>query len=112
MKKIEAIIRPSQFENLRTALYEFNIHGMTVSQVHGVGKQKGKKEVYRGTEVFVNLLPKIKLEIITHDECVEAVIELICEKARTGEYGDGKIFVYNIDDVVRIRTRERGHAGV
>jgi len=112
MKKIEAIVRQNQFVNIKEALYDMNIHGMTVSEVHGCGKQKGKKEVYRGAEVFVDLLRKMKIEIVCHDESVEDIIAVICENARTGQIGDGKIFVYPVEEVVRIRTGERGDAGV
>lgn len=108
MKKIEAIIRPGKLEEIKDALNKFNIHGLTISQVMGCGLQKGRKEFYRGTEVTLNLLPKIKIEIVTKDELLEEVIKLIIDEAKTGEVGDGKIFVYNVEDVVRIRTGERG----
>jgi len=112
MKKIEAIIRTNQFQAVKEALYAIDIHGMTVSEVHGCGKQKGKKEIYRGAEVFVDLLRKMKLEIVCHDENAENIINVICTAARTNSIGDGKIFVYNVEEVVRIRTGERGDAGV
>jgi len=112
MKKIEAIIRLNQFNNVKEALYSFNIHGMTVSEVYGCGKQKWKKETYRGIESYVDLLRKLKIEIVCHNESVEDIINIICENATTGDVGDGKIFVYNVEEVVRIRTRERGEKGV
>ncbi len=112
MKKIEAIIRSSQFNAVKEALYGFHIHGMTVYEVHGCGKQKGKKEIYRGAEVFVELLREMKIEVVCHDESVEDIIDIICKSARTGEIGDGKIFVYTIDESVRIRTGERGNISV
>ena len=108
MKKIEAIIRPGKLEEIKEALNKFNIHGLTISQVMGCGLQKGRKEYYRGTEVTLNLLPKIKIEIITKDQYVEEIVSLISGEAKTGEVGDGKIFIYEVADAVRIRTGERG----
>ncbi len=112
MKKIEAIIRPGKLEEIKEALNKFNIHGLTISQVMGCGLQKGRKEYYRGTEVTLNLLPKIKVEIITKDQHVEEIIRLISGEAKTGEVGDGKIFIYNIEDAVKIRTGERGESAI
>jgi nitrogen regulatory protein PII len=112
MKKIEAIIRPSRLEEIKEALIKIDIRGITVTQVMGCGKQKGLKEYYRGTVVNLNLLPKMKIEIISTDEHAEDIIKVICEQAKTGEVGDGKIFVYNIDDTIRIRTGERGNQAV
>lgn len=112
MKKIEAIIRPGKLEEIKEALNKYDIHGLTISQVMGCGLQKGRKEYYRGTEVTLNLLPKIKIEIVTKDSTAEEVIKLISEEAKTGEVGDGKIFVYNVEDVVRIRTGERGESAI
>ncbi|MCX7922185.1 MAG: P-II family nitrogen regulator [Clostridia bacterium] len=112
MKKIEAIIRPGKLEEIKEALNKFNVHGITISQVMGCGHQKGRKEYYRGTEVTLNLLPKIKIEIITKDELVNDVVALICEGAKTGEVGDGKIFIYNVEDAIRIRTGERGEKAI
>ena len=112
MKKIEAIIRPGKLEDIKDALNKYNIHGLTISQVMGCGLQKGRKEFYRGTEVTLNLLPKIKIEIIAKDSTVDEIIKLITEEAKTGEVGDGKIFVYNVEDVIRIRTGERGEAAI
>lgn len=112
MKKIEAIIRPGKLEEIKEALNKFNVQGLTISQVMGCGLQKGRKEFYRGTEVTLNLLPKIKIEIVTKDDHVEDIIRLISEEAKTGEVGDGKIFVYPVEDAVRIRTGERGDSAI
>jgi nitrogen regulatory protein P-II 1 len=112
MKKIEAIIRPGKLEEIKDALTKSNFNGLTVSQVMGCGLQKGRKEYYRGTEVTLNLLPKIKLEIVVKDKDVEKVIELLCQEAKTGEVGDGKIFIYNVEDAVRIRTGETGESAI
>ncbi|MDP4120898.1 MAG: P-II family nitrogen regulator [Bacillota bacterium] len=108
MKKIEAIIRPEKVEDLKEELNRININGLTLCQVMGFGQQKGYKEYFRGTEVLLNVRPKVKAEIIVHDEQVEDVIEIVCEAARTGEVGDGKIFITEVVDAVRIRTGERG----
>ncbi|MEW6064549.1 nitrogen regulatory protein P-II [Desulforamulus profundi] len=108
MKKIEAIIRPSKLEQVKQALDEYGIKGMTVTQVMGCGKQKGRVNVYRGQEYTINLLPKIKVEIILRDNRVDEVVELIIETARTGEVGDGKIFIYPVENAIRIRTGESG----
>ncbi|MCX8130401.1 MAG: P-II family nitrogen regulator [Clostridia bacterium] len=112
MKKIEAIIRPGKLEEIKEALNKFNIHGLTISQVMGCGLQKGRKEFYRGTEVTLNLLPKIKIEIVAKEHQVEDILRLVSQEAKTGEVGDGKIFIYNVEDVVRIRTGERGEGAV
>jgi nitrogen regulatory protein PII len=112
MKKIEAVIRPGKLEEIKESLNKFNVHGLTISQVMGCGLQKGRKEYYRGTEVTLNLLPKIKIEIVTNDNSVDDIIKLICDEARTGEVGDGKIFIYNIEDTIRIRTGERGDKAI
>ncbi len=112
MKKIEAIIRPAKLEEIKEALNKFNIHGLTISQVMGCGLQKGRKEFYRGTEITLNLLPKIKVEIVVKDNQVENIIKLVSDEAKTGEVGDGKIFVYNVEDVIRIRTGERGESAI
>ncbi|MDA8441035.1 MAG: P-II family nitrogen regulator [Peptococcaceae bacterium] len=108
MKKIECIIRPSKLEDIKDALGKFGIHGMTVSQVAGCGHQKGRTEIYRGQEYQINLLPKIKIEIAVKDVSVDQVVQIICDTCRTGEIGDGKIFIIPVEDVVRIRTSERG----
>lgn len=112
MKKIEAIVRPGKLEEIKDALNKFNVHGLTISQVMGCGLQKGRKEIYRGTEITLNLLPKIKIEIITRDKYVEDIINLVTNEARTGEVGDGKIFIYNVEDAVKIRTGERGENAI
>jgi nitrogen regulatory protein PII len=112
IKKIEAIIRPGKLEDIKEALNKYNIHGLTISQVMGCGKQKGRKEFYRGTEVTMNLLPKIKIEIVARDENVDEIINIICKEARTGEVGDGKIFVYSIENTIKIRTGEKGDSAV
>lgn len=112
MKKVEAIIRPGKLEEIKEALNKLNIHGLTISQVMGCGLQKGRKEFYRGTEVTLNLLPKIKIEIVTKDTHLDDIIKLISDQAKTGEVGDGKIFIYNIEDTIRIRTGERGEGAI
>jgi nitrogen regulatory protein P-II 1 len=112
MKKIEAIIRPEKLGDIKDALSAMSINGLSVSQIMGFGNQKGWKEYVRGTEVEYNFLQKIKLEIVVTDGQAEALIERICTAAYTGEVGDGKIFVSDIQDAVRIRTRERGDAAV
>lgn len=108
MKKIEAIIRPNRLEEVKEALNAIDICGITISQVMGCGRQKGLKEVYRGTELEINILPKIKLETVVTDDAAERVIGAIIGAARLGEIGDGKIFITNIEDAIRIRTGERG----
>ena len=112
MKKVEAIIKSAKFESVKEALDKFDVHGITVTQVYGCGRQKGKKEIYRGTEVFVNLLPKIKIEIICHDEHTDEIVDIICGQAKTGQVGDGKIFIYDVLDTIRIRTGARGVQGL
>lgn len=108
MKKVTAIIRPEKLEELKDALSEKGVHGMTVYEVMGCGSQLGWSEFYRGTEVMLNMIPKVKVELVVNDAQVEGLIELVCEVARTGEVGDGKIFVYPVEECVRIRTGERG----
>ncbi|MBE6072363.1 MAG: P-II family nitrogen regulator [Clostridium butyricum] len=112
MKRIEAIIRPSKLEAIKTALKDENINGITISQVMGCGQQYGWKEYYRTNEVVTNVLPKIEVKIVVEDDKVESVIELISSIARTGEVGDGKIFVIDVADCVRIRTGERGNSAI
>lgn len=107
MKKIEAFIRPEKLEEIRDALRSHKLHGLSITCVNGCGNQKGWKEYVRGAQVDVQFLPKIKIEIVTVDEQVEKLIDMICEKAHTGEVGDGKIFVTNVETAVRIRTKER-----
>lgn len=112
MTKIEAIIQPGRFETVKGSLIEIGVEGMTVSEVRGHGRQKGHTEVFRGREYSVDLLPKIKLELVVADEIAEKVIDTITATASTGKIGDGKIFVYKIDNVIRIRNRERGAAAI
>lgn len=107
MKKVTAVIRPEKLEELKDALNGEGIHGMTIYEVQGCGTQRGWKEYYRGTEVMLNVIPKVKVELVVNDAQVEPLIERICEVARTGEVGDGKIFVYPVEQCVRIRTGER-----
>lgn len=107
MKKIEAVIRPSKLDEVKTALSEYGINGITITQVVGAGLQKGQTEFYRGNPIKINLLPKIKMEIITKDEMVEDIIKIITENAQTGKVGDGKIFIYDVEGAVRIRTSEK-----
>jgi len=108
MKLITAIIKPFKLEDVRQALAEAGVQGMTVSEVKGFGRQKGHTELYRGAEYVVDFLPKAKIEVAVADDRVEAVIEAIVESAKTGKVGDGKIFVTNLEQVVRIRTGESG----
>ncbi len=112
MKKIEAIIQPYKLEPVKEALHALSIQGMTVSEVKGFGRQKGIREVYRGMEYQVDFLPKVKLEIVVADDKVQAVVGTIINKARTGRIGDGKIFVYPVAEVIRIRTGETGESAV
>ena len=112
MKKIEAIIQPFRLEPVKEALHEISVKGMTVTEVKGFGVQKGIREVYRGMEYQVDFLPKVKIEIVAMDDKVQSIIETIVAKARTGRIGDGKIFVYPVAEVIRIRTGETGDAAV
>ncbi|HBV95464.1 MAG: hypothetical protein JL50_02325 [Peptococcaceae bacterium BICA1-7] len=109
MKKIEAIVRPHKLDEVKEALNSMGVYGMTVTQVFGCGKQRGLTGVYRGQEYSINLLPKIKVEIVVKDGLEDGVIKAISNVSRTGEIGDGKIFISTIDDAVRIRTGERGN---
>lgn len=109
MKKVEAIIRPEKLEEVKDALGRYGIHGMTVTQVVGCGLQKGRVGVYRGHEYSINLLPKLKIEIVLMDHQVEDVAEIISVNARTGSVGDGKIFIFPVENAVRIRTGESGN---
>ncbi len=112
MKKVEAIIKPFKLDEVKEALSEIGIHGMTVTEVKGFGRTGGKKEVYRGSAYVVDFVPKVKLEIIVTEENVHQVIEAIQEAARTGRIGDGKIFVTPVDEVIRIRTGETGEDAI
>ena len=107
MKKIEVIIKPFKLDDVKEALGSVGVKGMTVTEVKGFGRQKGHKEIYRGAEYLVDLLPKIKVEMVVEAEMVDEVVEKVITSARTGTIGDGKIFVTNVDTVVRIRTGER-----
>jgi len=112
MKKIEAIIRPEKMEEVKDALGRYGIHGMTVTEVIGCGLQKGWVGTYRGKEYTLNLLPKIKIEIVTGDQAVDNVVSVIVQAARSGQIGDGKIFVMDMENAVRIRTGEAGTAAI
>ncbi len=112
MKKVEAVIKPFKLEEVKEALTEIGVQGMTVTEVKGFGRQKGHQEIYRGAEYVVDFLPKVKLEIVVPEEMVDRVIETILKSARTGKIGDGKIFVYPVEEVVRIRTGERGREAI
>ena len=112
MKRIIAIVRPEKMEPLKEALFAANVSGMTIAQVMGCGNQHGWSEYFRGTEVLLNMRTKVKFELVVGDEAVEGLIDLICETASTGEVGDGKIFVSPVEEVVRIRTRERNEAAI
>ncbi|MBY0540297.1 P-II family nitrogen regulator [Arcobacter caeni] len=112
MKKIEVIIKPFKLEDVKDALVEVGITGMSVYDVKGYGRQQGHSELYRGAEYVVDFLPKIKIDVVVKDEMVEAVINAIVNSAKTGKIGDGKIFVSSLDEVIRIRTQERGSEAV
>ena len=108
MTKVEAIVRPSRFDQIKEALSELGIQGMTVGEVRGHGRQKGHSETYRGREYEVSLIPKLRIEIVVADNRVEEIVEAIITNAATGEIGDGKIFLYKAEDAIRIRNRQRG----
>jgi nitrogen regulatory protein PII len=108
MKKVEAIIRPFKLDEVKEALLEQGVRGMTISEVRGYGRQKGHKETYRGSEYQIEFVPKIKIEIVVDDNLTEKVVDAILKHAKTGQVGDGKIFIYNIEDIIRIRTDESG----
>ena len=108
MKKIEAIIKPYKIEEIKNTLVELGVHGMTVTYVEGFGSQGGHKEIYRTSEIAVSFIPKIKIEVVVDDEKLENVVDAIILHAKTGSIGDGKIFVYNIENAIRIRTKEEG----
>ncbi len=112
MKKIEAIVKPFKLDEVKDALNEIGIQGMTVTEVKGFGRQKGHTELYRGAEYVIDFIPKIKIEIVTSDALVQKVVDTVEKVAKTGKIGDGKIFVYTVEDVIRIRTGERGEAAV
>jgi nitrogen regulatory protein PII len=112
MKKIEAIIKPFKLDDVKEALNDIGIKGMTVSEVNGYGRQKGHKEIYRGAEYIVDFIPKVKLEIIVEASRVDEVIEKIRNAANTGKIGDGKIFVLPVEEVIRVRTGEKGREAI
>ena len=112
MKKIEAIIKPFKLDEVKQGLSELGVKGMTATEVKGFGRQRGHKEVYRGTEYQIDFLPKIKIEIVMESSLVPEAVKIIQEKARTGEIGDGKIFVIPVEEVIRIRTGERGNDAI
>jgi len=112
MRKIEAIIKPFKLDDVKEALNGMGIKGMTISEVKGYGRQKGHKEIYRGAEYIVDFIPKVKMEIIVEASQVDEVIETICQAAKTGKIGDGKIFVLPIDEVIRVRTGEKGKEAI
>jgi nitrogen regulatory protein P-II 1 len=112
MKKVEVIIKPFKLDEVKSGLNAIGIMGMTVTEVKGFGRQKGHVEVYRGTEYEVNFLPKLKIEIVVPDSIIDKVIATIIEKARTGNIGDGKIFLYSLEDVIRIRTGDKGETAI
>lgn len=112
MKKIEAIIKPFKLEEVKEALAELGIEGMTVTEVKGFGRQKGHTEIYRGSEYTVDFLPKIKIDVVLSDAVLEDAIAAIVKAAKTGKIGDGKVFVYPVEEVVRIRTEEKGDKAI
>ncbi|MHA3770615.1 P-II family nitrogen regulator [Verrucomicrobiota bacterium sgz303538] len=112
MKKIEAIIKPFKMEDVKEALSEIGVEGMTVSEVKGFGRQKGHTEIYRGSEYTVDFLPKVKFEVIISEDRVQRAVDAIVQAAKTGKIGDGKVFVLPIEDAIRIRTEERGEAAI
>ncbi|MCL4511210.1 MAG: P-II family nitrogen regulator [Bacteroidetes bacterium] len=112
MKKIEAIIRPFKIDDVREALIEIGIKGMTITEVKGYGRQKGHTEMYRGSEYQIDFLPKMKIEIIAPDDNVDKIVETIIKSAKTGQVGDGKIFIYPVEEVIRVRTEESGEAAL
>ena len=112
MKKIEAIIRPFKLDEVREALSEIGVRGMTLTEVKGYGRQKGHTELYRGSEYKIDFLPKIKIEVIVQDSMIERVVSTILKASKTGQVGDGKIFIYPVEDVIRIRTEESGEDAI
>ena len=112
MKKIEAIVRPFRIDDVREALAEIGVKGMTLTEVKGYGRQKGHTELYRGSEYQIDFLPKIKLEVVVPDRLSEQVVDTILRTAKTGQVGDGKIFIINVEDAVRVRTGESGEAAL
>ena len=112
MKRIIAIVRPEKMEELKDALFAADVSGMTIAQVMGCGNQHGWSEYFRGTEVLLNMLPKVKFELVVADDGADKLVDLICETAATGDVGDGKVFISPVEEVIRIRTRERGEQAI
>jgi nitrogen regulatory protein P-II 1 len=112
MKKIEAIIQPFKFDDVKEALTQAGVEGITITEVKGFGRQKGHKEIYRGSEYTVDVLPKVKLEIVSGDDKVEVIVKAILESAKTGKIGDGKVFVLSVDSAYRIRTEEKDEKAI
>jgi nitrogen regulatory protein P-II 1 len=112
MTKLEAIVQPNRFEQVKEALIGLGVEGMTISEVRGHGRQKGHTETYRGREYGIDLLPKVKLELVLDDKLVDSVIDAIIKSAATGKIGDGKIFLYKVEEAIRIRSQERGAAAL
>ena len=112
MKKVEAIIKPFKLDDVKEALTELGIVGMTITEVRGFGRQKGHTELYRGSEYTIDFLPKVKIEVVVPDSLVDKVVNTICAAAKTGSIGDGKVFVLPIGEILRIRTGERGEAAI
>jgi nitrogen regulatory protein P-II 1 len=112
VKKIEAVIKPFKMEDVREALAEIGVEGMTVSEVKGFGRQKGHTEIYRGSEYTVDFLPKVKFEIVLPDDRAQQAVEVITQAAKTGKIGDGKVFIFDVEQAIRIRTDERGAEAV
>lgn len=112
MKKIEAIIKPFKLDEVKNALHDVGVQGMTITEVKGFGRQKGIVEVYRGAEYHIPFIPKVKLELVVNDETVEQAVKIIQEVAQTGQIGDGKIFILPVEDTIRIRTGERGEGAI
>jgi nitrogen regulatory protein P-II 1 len=112
MTKLEAIVQPNRFEQVKEALIGLGVEGMTISEVRGHGRQKGHTETYRGREYGIDLLPKVKLELVLEDKLVDSVIDAIIKSAATGKIGDGKIFLYKVEEAIRIRSQERGAAAL
>jgi nitrogen regulatory protein P-II 1 len=112
MKKIEAVIKPFKLDDVKEALNELGVVGMTVTEVRGFGRQKGHTELYRGSEYTIDFLPKVKVEVVVPDTMVDKVVSVICQAAKTGSIGDGKVFVLSMADAIRIRTGEKGEAAI
>ncbi|CUU02912.1 nitrogen regulatory protein P-II family [Candidatus Kryptobacter tengchongensis] len=112
MKKIEAIIRPFKLDDVKEALSEIGVRGMTITEVNGYGRQKGHTELYRGAEYKIDFLPKIKIEIVAPDNMVDKIVSTIIKAAKTGQVGDGKIFIYPVEEVIRVRTEETGEDAI